>query len=132
MNTMNTTPSKYLRTLTASAILGTLTSISGVAIADDAATPKQAVVNFADLDLSRSAGVAQLYARMKEGAEAVCDTYTDGGSGGPLPLQRVYKLCWQAALAAAVAKVNQPALSALFASKQAMPAPVLMAAAKTR
>lgn len=132
MNTLNTAPSRYLRTLTASAILGTLTSISGVSIADDAATPKQVVVNFSDLDLSRSAGVAQLYARMKEGAEAVCDRYTDGSSGGPLPLQRIYKLCWQSALAAAVAKVNEPALSALFASQQAMPAPVLMAAVKAR
>lgn len=132
MNSMNTTPSRYLRTLTAGAILGTLTSVSGVSIADDAATPKQVVVNFADLDLSQSAGVARLYARMKEGAEAVCDTYTDGGSGGPLPLQRVYKLCWQTALAAAVAKVNQPALSALFALKQGRPVPVLMAAAKAR
>lgn len=132
MNTINTTPSRYLRTLTACAILGTLTSISGVSIADDAATPQQVVVNFGDLDLSHSAGVAQLYARLKEGAEAVCDTYTDGGSGGPLPLQRIYKLCWQTALAAAVAKVNEPALSALFTSKQAMPAPVLMAAAKAR
>ena len=32
--------------------------------------------------------------------------------------QRRYKLCWQTALAAAVAKVNQPALSAVYASKQ--------------
>lgn len=129
---MNTTPSRYLRTLTAGAILGTLTSISGVSIADDATTPRQVVVHFVDLDLSRSAGVVQLYARLKEAAETVCDAYTDGGGGGPLPLQRIYKLCWQTALAAAVAKVNAPALSAVFASKQAMPAPVLVAAAKAR
>ena len=101
-------------------------------MADDAMTPPQVAVSFADLDLSHSAGVARLYGRLKGAAEAVCDAYTDGGSGGPLPLQRSYKLCWQAALAAAVAKVNEPALSALFACRQGMPAPMLVAATKAR
>ena len=129
---MKTTPSRYLRTLTAGAILGTLTSMPGVSMADDATRPPQVAVRFADLDLSQSAGVVQLYGRLKEAAEAVCDAYTDGSGGGPLPLQRKYKVCWQAALAAAVAKVNEPALSAVFASRQGMPAPVLVAAAKAR
>lgn len=129
---MKTTPSRYLRTLTAGAILGTLTSMSGVSMADDATTPPQVAVRFAHLDLSQSAGVVRVYGRLKEAAEAVCDEYTDGGSGGPLPLQRIYKACWQAALAAAVAKVNEPALSAVFTSRQGMSAPVLVAAAKAR
>ena len=129
---MKTTPSRYLRTLTAGAILGTLTSMSGVSMADDATTPPQVAVRFAHLDLSQSAGVVRVYGRLKEAAEAVCVEYTDGGSGGPLPLQRIYKACWQAALAAAVAKVNEPALSAVFASRQGMSAPVLVAAAKAR
>lgn len=129
---MKTTPSTFLRTLTTGAILGTLTSISGVSIADDAMTPRQVVVSLADLDLAHSAGVVQLYGRLKEAAEAVCEDFTDGGSGGSLPLQRMYKLCWRGALAAAVAKVNEPALSAVFASRNGMPAPVLMAATKAR
>lgn len=129
---MNTTPSTYLRTLTAAAILGTLTSISGVSIADDATTPPQVVVSFADLDLSHSAGVIQLYGRLKDAAEAVCGALDDGGSGGDLWLQASYNTCWRSALAAAVAKVNEPALSALFASKYGRPTPVLVAAAKAR
>ena len=129
---MKTTPSRYLRTLTAGAIFGTLTSMSGVSMADDAMTPPQVAVRFADLDLSQSAGVVQLYGRLKEAAEAVCDAYFDGSGGGPLPLQRRYKACWQAALAEAVSKVNEPALSAVFASRQGMSAPVLVAAAKAR
>lgn len=129
---MNTTPSRYLRTLTAGAILGALTSCSGVAKADDATTPPQVAVRFAHVDLSQSAGVVRLYGRLKEAAEAVCDDYTDGSGGGPLPLQMRYKVCWQAALAAAVAKVNEPALSAVFAARQGMSAPVLVAAAKPR
>lgn len=129
---MKTNPSTYLRTLTAAAILGTLTGISGVSIADDATTAPQVAVTFADLDLSQSGGVIRLYGRLKGAAEAVCDAYSDGGNGGPLPLQRAYKLCWQSALAAAVAKVNEPALSAVFASREGMRAPVLVAAAKAR
>ena len=128
---MKTNPSPYLRTLTAAAILGTLTGVSGVSIADDAATSPQVAVSFARLDLSNRAGVVHLYGRLKGAAEAVCDAYSDGGNGGPLPLQRRYKLCWQSALAAAVAKVNEPALSE-FASRQGMPAPVLVAAARAR
>jgi UrcA family protein len=79
------------------------------------ATPSEndvpsAVVHFADLDLTRSDGVAVLYRRLKSAAETVCAPQT----GRDLRSQTRYKACWQSALAAAVAKVDQPALTEYY------------------
>ncbi len=79
------------------------------------ATPLQddapsVVVRFADLDLTHSDGVAVLYRRLKGAAETVCAPQ----NGRDLGSQTRYKTCWQSALGTAVAKVDQPALTAYY------------------
>jgi UrcA family protein len=66
-------------------------------------------VNFADLDLTKTAGAAVLYARIKSAAREVCIS-TDW-----LPkMSTVTDECRAQAVARAVADVNAPALTAYY------------------
>jgi len=69
------------------------------------------VVSFADLDLTHRDGVAMLYRRLVGAAEEVCASL-DGHNGHDLGSQNRYKVCRQGALDAAVAKIDDPALTA--------------------
>lgn len=75
------------------------------------AAPSQDVrsvnVRFADLDLTHGEGVAALYRRLKGAAKTVCTLQ----NGRDLGSQARYTICWQSALGAAVAKIDQSALS---------------------
>jgi UrcA family protein len=71
------------------------------------------VVRFADLNLSRSEGARVLYRRLKGAAEAVCAPLDDRDAARHMS----YKVCVQTAISTAVAKVNQPALTAYYAAK---------------
>ena len=75
--------------------------------------PPTVIVRFADLDLSHSQGVTVLYQRLKEAAETVCVPQNGRDPGS----QTRYKTCWQSALGTAVAKVDQPALTAYYRAK---------------
>ena len=82
----------------------------------DAAPPEDpptVIVRFADLDLSHSQGITVLYWRLKDAAETVCATH----NGRDFASQMSYKVCWQSALGTAVAKVDQPALTAYYRTK---------------
>jgi UrcA family protein len=68
------------------------------------------IVHFADLDLAHGEGVAVLYRRLKGAAESVCAAQ----NGRDLGSQTRYKTCWESALGTAVAKVDQPALTAIY------------------
>ena len=78
------------------------------------ATPPQdmpsVIVHYADLDLAHVEGVAVLYRRLKGAAETVCAAWY---SRDPERQMR-YKACWQAALDAAMTKVDEPALTAYY------------------
>jgi UrcA family protein len=70
-------------------------------------------VRFTDLDLTRSAGAAELYARIKSAAAEVCQ---------PVPAREVESVlrsqrCMQQAIARAVADVNAPALTSYYLAK---------------
>lgn len=68
------------------------------------------MVHFADLDLTHADGVAVLYRRLKGAAETVCAAQDRRDPGS----QMRFRVCWQTALGAAVAKVNRPALTAYY------------------
>lgn len=74
-------------------------------VGDDA---KQYVVRYSDLDLSKSAGAAALYARLQQAARAVCAPF----EGRQLALATQHRACMDRAVAGAVAEVNRPLLSA--------------------
>ena len=71
------------------------------------------VVHFADLDLSRSAGATVLYQRLKGAAETVCAPLDDRNVARHMS----FKACVQAAISAALAKVDQRALAAYYEAK---------------
>ena len=126
---MNTSTSTPLRTLVAGAILSALAfSFATVSRADDGTAPPQVVVKFADLDVSTSQGAAALYRRIHGAAVDVCSRM--------YVRDLAYKLhkdaCLQTVIGDAVTKVNRPALSAVFASKFGVSAPMVLAAAGTR
>jgi UrcA family protein len=107
---MNTsTASTGLRGLIAAAIFGALaSSFSAVSAAD----PSSASVNvkFADLNIASQSGALVLYERIRAAARGACSYYwfkTDADEAR----------CVQNAIANAVTKVNQPALSAVYNTK---------------
>jgi UrcA family protein len=126
---MNTITSKPLRTLVAGAILSALAlSFATVSSAKEDATPPQVIVKFADLDLSTSRGAVALYGRIRGAAEDVCSRMYISTEA----YRRYKNSCLQKVIADAVNKVNEPALSAAFASQYGVSAPVVLAAAGTR
>ena len=73
-----------------------------------AATPgdtitQSTVVSFRDLDLSKPEDAARLYARIRQAAASVCPSRWE---------DRPQRGCYDAAVAAAVARINKPLLSA--------------------
>jgi len=71
------------------------------------------VVHFADLDLSRGEGATVLYQRLQGAAETVCAPLDDR----ELARHMRFKACVQSAISTAVAKVDQPALTAYHENK---------------
>ena len=126
---MNTLTSKLYRTLAASAILTALAvNLAGIASAAEADPVPEVTVKYADLDPSGTQGAAALYGRITRAAEEVCSRMYISTEA-----YRQHKnVCLQKLIADAVIKVNEPALSAVFASQYGVSPPVVMAAAGTR
>jgi UrcA family protein len=121
MNTMTTntsTRSTRAHGLIAGAIITALiSSFSAVCnAADDADVPK-AIVKYADLDISTSQGAATLFGRIRAASAGVCSPLAHGDF---LTTFR-WEQCVKQATAGAVAKVNEPTLSAIYAAKYGMP-----------
>jgi UrcA family protein len=109
------TPSTGLRGLIATAIFGALTSgFSAVS----AAGPSFAsiTVKYADLNLASPSGALLLYERIRTAAQSACNYFwfeTDAAEAR----------CVQNTIASAVAKVDRPALSAVYNAKFKISAP---------
>ena len=71
------------------------------------------VVQFADLDLTRSAGVTVLYARIKSAAREVCEPI----NARALAASQAAHKCAAESIARAVADVNAPALTGYHLAK---------------
>jgi len=104
-----------LRGLIAAEIFGALAfSVSAVSAAD----PTSASINvkYADLNIANPPGAAVLYERIRTAASSACNYFwfkTDADEAR----------CVQQTIANAVAKVNQPALSAVYNAKYKISAP---------
>ena len=130
MNTMTTsTRSTHSRGLIAAAILTSLiSSFSAVCNAADPTDVRTTIVKYADLDVSTPQGAASLYNRIRFASETVC---SPSGQGDLAAMSRSQK-CVKQAIAGAVAKVNQPALSAVYAAKYGVLQPAKILAADRR
>jgi UrcA family protein len=96
--------------LIVTALATVLATASSFAQADPG---KQMLVHFADLDLTKPAGISAIYHRLNGAAKAVC---------APLASRDVrralqYRQCVKDALSRAVTEVNQPNLSAYYWAK---------------
>ena len=109
------TRSTGLRGLVATAIFVVLApSLSIVSAAEP--SPASRTVKFADLNISNASGAHVLYMRILAAAQVVCSHYwflTDGDKAR----------CVRDAIADAVTKIDQPALSAVYSAKNKTPAP---------
>jgi UrcA family protein len=127
MNTTTTsTHFTHPRALIATAIVGALIAgFAAVCSAADSTEAPQAVVRYADLDISTSQGAAALYNRIRFASEGVCASL----DGADLNSKSHAKTCVQRAIEGAVAKVNRPALFAVYAEKHEVrqPAKILTA-----
>ena len=75
--------------------------------------PPSRVVQFADLDLSRTYGAAVLYQRLKGAAETVCAPLDDRDLGR----HAAFRGCVRSTLSSAVRSVNQATLTAYYKTK---------------
>jgi len=127
MNTMTTaTRSIHPRGLIAAAILTSLiSSFSALCNAADTTEVRTTIVKYADLDVSTPQGAATLYNRIRFASEGVCSPSEPRDLAAMSRSQK----CVKQAIAGAVAKVNQPALSAVYAAKYGVlqPAKILTA-----
>jgi UrcA family protein len=112
---MNTsTPSTGLRGLIAVAIFGAVASgFSAVSAADP--TSVSFTVKYADLNIASPSGARVLYERIGAAAQAGCSAYL-------FETEEDEARCVHNAIANAVVKVNQPALTAVFDAKFKTPA----------
>jgi len=107
---MNILKSMHRSALVPAAVLATLGLLGATQAL--AAPPASVKVDFRDLDLSTSAGAQTLYRRITSAARDVC-----GYEGRALTDVAAWKGCYRGAIADAVAKVNNPLLTALHTGR---------------
>jgi UrcA family protein len=105
------------RSLLASLALGSAL-LAGTALAAGPATDgnsdaRSMTVRYADVNLTTVAGATALYRRIEGAARLVC-----GESGRSLVEQHAATVCYQNAVAAAVATVNNPTLTAIHQGRE--------------
>jgi UrcA family protein len=98
--------------------LGTLAILFATAAlpaaADGRFVEESLEVRYTDLDLDKEAGVANLYARLRNAAEQVCSL---GSGPAALFLSSSERACVTAALDEAVTNVDRPAVTAYHAAR---------------
>ena len=112
---MNALITKTIATLTLTAAFASV-SLQPLA-AEPAARPagnSSIKISFDDLDFSNPDSVATLYSRIEFSARLVC---TDTSSPWDARRQTTYQRCYTATIADAVARVNQPQLTAMHRAK---------------
>jgi UrcA family protein len=122
MNTM-TTFSNLRRTIIIATFSAMAPSLAAVCTAADSTGAPQEVVKYADLNLSSAPGAEALYSRIRSAAGRVCGR-VDNRDLVSMPL---WSNCVHKAIGDAVAKVNQPALTALYNAKNGTPQPIIVA-----
>jgi UrcA family protein len=125
------TISNYLSPLLTTAIFGAFALTgSAVSTAADNSDAPQAVVKFADLNISTQQGAAALYGRIAAAADKVCNSYSVDIRD--LVAQTRLNVCVHKAIADAVTNVGQPELFAIYSAKNHLPVPTLVATTQTR
>jgi len=111
---MHQSRSAPLRVIGTALVITAASMIAAVAAASDNDGRVSTVVRYGDLDLTQSADVGRLYARLKYASEKVCYVSDDNRN---LRIKHLQADCMQGALNRAVEKVNEPKLTQLHASE---------------
>jgi UrcA family protein len=121
------TTSRSFRGILATAVLsGFAFSLATVCTAAEK-DPPQTTVKYADLNVSNPEGAAALYARIQRAARQVCPVLDVRNL-----TSEAHAACVHKAIADAVAKVDQPALFAVYSAHNAQPSPIVLASTQSR
>jgi len=112
-----------LRLIAAFGTVSTLAMAAQTATAADLEGPKQLLVQYADLDLTRPAGAQVLFRRIQSAAKLVCSPLESKEL-----LHNRFEHCVSDAVARAVTHVDRPALSAYLHQDQGRNAAALQIA----
>jgi UrcA family protein len=111
------------------AIFGALAlSFASLSNASDSTGAREVTVQYSDLNVSTPRGASALYGRIRTAAEGVCSPL----SHGDLASKMHRDACVNQSIAAAVSKVNQEAVFAVYNAKNARPLPMIVASEQTR
>lgn len=111
---MHQSRSVSVRVIGTALVIAAASMIAAVASASENDGRVSTVVRYGDLDLTQSADVGRLYARLKYASEKVCYVSDDNRN---LRMKHLQAQCMQAALNRAVESVNEPKLTQLHASE---------------
>jgi UrcA family protein len=115
----------FRRSFALAALGAIATSFTVAAHAEQSTDAPQVIVKYADLAVSTPQGATALYHRIFGAAITVCRPANDGS----LRSKQLMDACIHKAVTDAVAKVNQPALSAVYRAKNPERASPLLTAA---
>ena len=118
--TMNSRFSLRLMLISTAAIMMAATAAPALAGGTDAPT---ATVHYGDLNLANSAGITQLYGRIRVAADKVCQPYS---SKEPFVSPAMHA-CVNQSMSRAITDVHLPALTAMFVEKSGKQQPTRMA-----
>ena len=126
MNTQTT--SRSLRGILATAVLSAFAcSPATVCLAAEPMDPPQMTVKYADLNVSKNEGAATLYARIQQAARQICPVLDVRNLSS-----ESHGACVHRAIADAVAKVDEPALYAVYSAHNGQPTPIVLASTQSR
>jgi len=111
---MHQSRSASVRVIGTALVIAAASMIAAVASAKGNDGSFSTVVRYNDLDLTQSADVGRLYARLKHASEKVCYVTDDSKN---LRMKTLQADCMQGALNRAVASVNEPKLTQLHAAE---------------
>jgi len=111
---MHQSRSTSVRVIGTALVIAAASMIAAVASAKGNDGSFSTVVRYGDLDLTQSADVSRLYARLKYASEKVCYVTDDSKN---LRMKTLQADCMQGALNRAVASVNEPKLTQLHAAE---------------
>ncbi|MGH9523321.1 MAG: UrcA family protein [Terriglobales bacterium] len=125
MNTMTTAkhPSRLIAAVIFSALASSFAAVCGAANSPEAPS---VIVKFGDLNISNPEGAAALYSRIRDAARGLCSPL----DRGDLASKMDEDICVNQAIEDAVTRVDQPALSAVYAAKFRAMHPVELLAAR--
>jgi len=109
MNTAINTPSKSIPAIVAAGFLVLGFAMSAAGAHAETVEPLIKHVTYGDLNLDSENGAKVFYARVRNAAQFVCSPLENRG----LSRQQAWQACIDNALAAAVAQVNKPMVTAL-------------------